>query len=79
MWSALSVQHQEVGLWLEMGTVIAVDTAMYMGCLYSLDWTTRMTSELELCSFRESESRENLILLYGDGFSDSEMRSVTGC
>ena len=44
-----------------------------------LDWTTGMTSKLELCSFRESESRENLILSYGDGFSDSEMRSVTGC
>ena len=44
-----------------------------------LDWTTGMTSKLELCSFRESESRENLTLLYGDGFSDSQMRSVTGC
>ena len=26
-----------------------------------LDWTTGMTSKLELCSFRESESRQNLI------------------
>ena len=25
-----------------------------------LDWTTGMTSKLELCSFRESESRQNL-------------------
>ena len=38
-----------------------------------------MTSKLELCSFRESESGQNLILLYGDGYSDSEMRSITGC
>ena len=27
-----------------------------------LDWTTGMTSKLELCSFRESESKQNFIL-----------------
>ena len=50
----------------------------YIGCLYSLDWTTGMTSKLELYSFRESESRQNLTL-YGHCFSDSEKRPVTGC
>ena len=28
-----------------------------------LDWTTGMTFKIELCSFRESESRQNLIVL----------------
>ena len=40
---------------------------IYNGCLYSLDWTILdwtigMTSKLELCSFRESESKQNSIL-----------------
>ena len=53
-----------------------IRVSLFTGLAYwtgLLDLNTGMTSKLELCSCRESENRQSLYCMHGDGYSDSVM------